>query len=218
MVDNGSSDGTGPLAAAHGARVVLRSVRGYGSAYRAGFAAAEGEVIATGDADCTYPFNALPELLDRLDHDRLDFLSTNRLCIQNRRTIKPSHLVGNYILSGVSWTLFRSPFHDSQSGMWIFRHELLDHLDLRANGMAFSQEIKHEAYLKGFRCGEVSIEYRVRGGVAKLHAGRDGVMNTSQMLSHRIRGRHLPTGFILGEASTLTPKAPVPDGQVFGLT
>jgi hypothetical protein len=102
--------------------------------------------------------------------------------------------------------------------MWIFRHEILDHLDLRANGMAFSQEIKHEAFLKGFRCGEVSIEYRLRGGVAKLHAGRDGIMNTSQMFSHRIRGRRLPAGIILSEASPVTPNAPVLDGQVFSLT
>jgi glycosyltransferase involved in cell wall biosynthesis len=218
VVDNGSSDGTGLVAAAHGARVVFRSVRGYGSAYRAGFAAAQGEIIATGDADCTYPFDALPELLDRLDHHRLDFLSTNRLSTQNRRAIKQSHLVGNYILSGVSRSLFRSPFHDSQSGMWIFRREILDHLDLRANGMAFSQEIKHEVCLKRFRCEEVSIEYRVRGGVGKLNAGRDGIMNTSQMLSHRIRGRRLPAGIILNEASALTPKAPVLNGQEFSRT
>lgn len=192
VVDNGSVDGTGHIAAAHHARVVRRSVRGYGSAYRAGLAAAHGDVIVTGDADCTYPFDAVPDLLAHFDTQELDFLSTNRLGTKDRRAMKRSHMYANHALTSLSRTLFRSPFRDSQSGMWIFRREILDHLDLRSNGMAFSQEIKHEAYLKGFRCDEVAIEYRVRGGSVKLNAWRDGVVNTSQLFSHRVRGRRLP--------------------------
>jgi glycosyltransferase involved in cell wall biosynthesis len=202
VVDNGSTDGTGRVAATHDARVVLRSVRGYGSAYRAGLAAAQGELIVTGDADCTYPFDAVPDLLNHFEIHRLDFLSTNRLGTKNRQAMKSSHMLANHILTGFSRTLFRSPFRDSQSGMWIFRREILNHLDLRSNGMAFSQEIKHEAYLKGFRCGEVAIEYRIRGGAVKLNAGRDGILNASQLFSHRMRGRGLPVGTILSEADT----------------
>jgi glycosyltransferase involved in cell wall biosynthesis len=202
VVDNGSTDGTGRVAAAHDARVVLRSVRGYGSAYRAGLARAEGEVIVTGDADCTYPFDAVPDLLNHFEIHQLDFLSTNRLGTQNRQAMKSSHMLANHLLTGLSRSLFRSPFRDSQSGMWIFRREILNHLDLRSNGMAFSQEIKHEAYLKGFRCGEVPIDYRIRGGAVKLNAGRDGILNGCQLLSHRIRGRGLAVGTILSEADT----------------
>ena len=99
----------------------MQPVRGYGNAYRAGFAAARGEVIATGDADCSYPFYALPDLLRRLDEDRLDFLSGNRLHRENRRAMKPSHFVANLLLTGLSRRFFRSPFRDSQSGMWVFR-------------------------------------------------------------------------------------------------
>ena len=92
--------------------------------------------------------------------------------------MKSSHRVANLILTGFCQTVFRSPFHDSQSGMWIFRRDIWQHLDVRAKGMAFSQELKHEAYLKGFRCGEAPIEYRVRGGAVKLHAVRDAIGNT----------------------------------------
>jgi glycosyltransferase involved in cell wall biosynthesis len=202
VVDNGSVDGTGHIAAAHNARVVRRSVRGYGSAYRAGLAAARGDLIVTGDADCTYPFDAVPELLEHFESQQLDFLSTNRLGTKDRQAMKRSHMYANHALTGLSRTLFRSPFRDSQSGMWIFRREILDHLDLRSNGMAFSQEIKHEAYLKGFRCDEVAIEYRVRGGSVKLNAWRDGVVNTSQLFSHRVRGRRLPAWGALTEVGT----------------
>src|SRR5436190_11073493 len=45
VVDNGSDDGSGELAAAAGARVVDEPRRGYGSAYLAGLHAARGEYI-----------------------------------------------------------------------------------------------------------------------------------------------------------------------------
>src|ERR1700739_4294856 len=99
VVDNGSSDGTGEIAAAHGARVIVEPARGYGNAYKAGFAAAVGEVIATGDADCSYPFDVVPELLTRLDAEGLDFLSTNRLRRENRRARKPTNRLANLILT-----------------------------------------------------------------------------------------------------------------------
>jgi glycosyltransferase involved in cell wall biosynthesis len=192
VVDNASTDGTGEVAAAHGATVVVQPMRGYGNAYHAGFAAARGRVIATGDADCTYPFDVLPELVDHLVSKGLDFLSTNRLGRDNRPAMKGSHWVGNRLLTVVSRSLFRSPFHDSQSGMWIFRSEVWRHVDVRSGGMSFSQEIKNEAYLKGFSCGEVGIEYRPRGGEVKLNAFRDGIRNASQLVSHRLRGRRRP--------------------------
>jgi glycosyltransferase involved in cell wall biosynthesis len=192
VVDNASTDGTGEVAAALGATVIVQPMRGYGNAYHAGFAAARGDVIATGDADCTYPFDALPGLVDHLISKDLDFLSTNRLGKDNRPAMKGSHNVGNRLLTVASRSLFRSPFRDSQSGMWIFRREVWHHVDVRSGGMPFSQEIKNEAYLKGFGCEEVAIEYRPRSGEVKLNAFRDGVRNSCQLVSHRLRGRHRP--------------------------
>jgi len=195
LVDNGSTDGTGELARSLGANVVLQPNRGYGNAYHAGFAAARGDVIATGDADCTYPFDALPQLLAVLELGDIDFLSTNRLSESNRNAMKPSHMVGNHMLTFASRILFRkAPFRDSQSGMWIFRREVWENLDVRSPGMPFSQEIKNEAFLKGFRCDELEIEYRPRGGVVKLNATQDGIRNACQLVAHRARaGRPIPT-------------------------
>ncbi|WP_406632929.1 glycosyltransferase family 2 protein [Amycolatopsis sp. WGS_07] len=187
VVDNASTDGTGEVAAALGARVVLQPVRGYGHAYHAGFAAATGDVIATGDADCTYPFDHLPGLLRTMADRRLDFLSTNRLGQENRAAMKPSHRFGNRVLTLISRAFFHSPFQDSQSGMWVFRRHVWRHLDIRSGGMPFSQEIKNDAYVRGFRCGETPIEYRIRGGEVKLHAVRDGLRNLSQLAVHRAR-------------------------------
>ena len=51
VVDNGSTDGTGDVARAHGATVVVETVPGYGSAVDAGVRAATGEIVCTIDGD-----------------------------------------------------------------------------------------------------------------------------------------------------------------------
>lgn len=193
VVDNLSRDRTAEIAASLGATVVLQAARGYGNAYHAGFAVARGDVVVTGDADCTYPFDAIPHLLDHLADNSIDFLSTNRLARANRHAMKRSHTWGNHLLTATSRSFFRAPFRDSQSGMWVFRRSIWSHLDVRSGGMPFSQEIKNEAYLKGFRCAEVPIEYRPRGGVVKLNAVRDGTRNLTQLTAHRLRADRRPT-------------------------
>lgn len=76
--------------------------------------------------------------------------------------------------------------------MWIFRRHIWSHLDVRSPGMPFSQELKNEAYRKGFRCAEVPIEYRHRGGDVKLNAVQDGIRNLRQLFSHRMRRDDVP--------------------------
>lgn len=186
IVDNASTDGTGDLARSLGARVVEQPERGYGNAYHAGFAAANGDVIATGDADCTYPFDALPQLLKTLVDSDVEFMTTNRLS-RDSKAMKPSHSLANHILSAVSRTLFRNGLRDSQSGMWIFRRHVWERIDVRSTGMAFSQEIKNAATVAGYRYLEAPIEYRKRGGEVKLNALSDGVGNLRQLFEHRLR-------------------------------
>lgn len=188
VVDNASTDGTAEVARSLGATVVSQPRRGYGNAYHAGFSAATGDVIATGDADCTYPFDALPDLLRTLVDGDVEFMTTDRLGRRNRSAMKPSHRVANHALSALSRTLFGNGLRDSQSGMWVFRRYVWSGLDVRSTGMAFSQEIKNSATRAGFRCLEVPIEYRTRGGEAKLNALPDGMANLRQLFEHRFRG------------------------------
>ena len=67
VVDNGSEDGSGELAAAAGATVVLEPRRGYGNAYLAGFEAARGEYVVMIDADLTYDFAEIPRFVAELE-------------------------------------------------------------------------------------------------------------------------------------------------------
>src|SRR5438552_2633853 len=174
VIDNGSKDKTGYIAWQHGATVIVQPVRGYGNAYKAGFANASGDIIATGDADLTYPFEDLPDIIRKMENENLDFISTDRLKYVNSEVMTPSHIFGNKILTATTKLLFNLPFVDSQSGMWIFRRAIWDELDVRSSGMPFSQELKIEAHIRGFKCAEVPIKYRLRTGETKLNTFKDG--------------------------------------------
>lgn len=196
VVDNGSTDATGEIARAAGAKVIVMPLRGYGNAYKAGFANATGDVIATGDADLTYPFEILPDLVQTLENQQLDFINTNRLATLSSEAMTTSHVFGNWLLSAATRMLFRWPYADSQSGMWVFRRSIWAHLDVRSAGMPFSQELKIEAFAKGFKCAEVDIQYRARAGKEKLNTISDGIGNITHLMRKRIvlRKRSALTG------------------------
>src|SRR2546421_12127877 len=79
IVDTDSRDRTRDIATGKGARVVAEPRRGYGRAYKTGFAASRGTYLATLDADSTYPANRFPDLLLPLAEDRADFVSGGRI-------------------------------------------------------------------------------------------------------------------------------------------
>ena len=178
VIDNGSEDRTGELARKAGADVVIEPRAGYGRALKTGFANATGEIIATGDADSSYPVDEIPQLLAILEAEDLDFITTNRLAHLERDAMSFRNQLGNRVLSATARMLFATNLKDSQSGMWLFRKDILNQLRLRSDGMAFSEEIKLEAcYFAKCRWREVPIQYRPRVGDTTVCAWRDGVQN-----------------------------------------
>lgn len=187
VVDNGSKDGTGRLARKAGARVVHEPKRGYGEAYLRGFKEAKGDIICTMDADGTYPASVLPDMVDILVRENLDFINTNRFTFMTNGVMPKINKVGNAILNLTGQALFRLPFRDSQSGMWIFRAELLKKMNLRARDMALSQEIKIEAACRlKARCAELPVHYGYRSGVPKLRPWHDGIGNLLSLFHKRL--------------------------------
>jgi glycosyltransferase involved in cell wall biosynthesis len=191
VIDSDSTDRTKEIAKSKGAIVVNESRRGYGRAYKTGFENAKGDVIATLDADCTYPAEKIPELVRMLDDEGLDFITTDRFAIMEKGAMSGKHRLGNWVLSKTARLLFKARFKDSQSGMWIFRRKILKKLDLTSDGMPLSEEIKIEAWAKGFRCLEIPIEYRIRVGEVKLSSWKDGWKNFKFLFKKRF-GRAKP--------------------------
>jgi len=185
VVDNNCTDRTAEVAAGLGARVVPERTPGYGAAYKAGLRAATGDVVITLDGDGTYPPEEIPRLVSELVDRRLDFLSASRFPLTDRNAMHFSNRLGNWVLTVAAGVLFFKPIRDSQSGMWVFRRPALERMRLTSDGMAFSEEIKLEALLKGLKFGEGHIPYGARVGEVKLQKWRDGWNNLAFLVRKR---------------------------------
>ena len=184
VVDTDSKDRTRAIAAEKGAVVVPEPRRGYGRAYKTGFEKATGDIIATLDADMTYPAPDIPKLADMLEAQGLDFITTDRFADMAEGAMSAKHRLGNRVLSVTARLLFRVKIRDSQSGMWVFRRSVLPRLALDSDGMSMSEEIKIEAFKKT-KAAEVPITYRVRVGEVKLQSWRDGLGNLRFLFKKR---------------------------------
>ena len=185
VVDTDSTDRTKEIAIRKGARVINESRRGYGRAYKTGFDYAAGDIIVTLDADCTYPAEEIPRLVRLLRSEKLDFMTCDRYSKMEKGAMSMKHRFGNWILNAAMGVLFRTGLKDSQSGMWVFRREILEKLELTSDGMPMSEEIKIEAVRKGFRVKEVPIVYRTRKGEVKLRSWADGSKNLRFLFSKK---------------------------------
>jgi hypothetical protein len=184
VADNGSEDGSAELAAAAGARVVHEPVRGYGSAYLAGFAAARGEFILMADADLTYDFNEIPRFLAEL-HDGGDMVIGDRMANIHPGAMPWHHrYIGNPLLSSFLNLLFHTGVSDAHCGMRAFRREHLQRLDLRTTGMEFASEMVVRAAKAKLDIRQLPIEYHARGGESKLSSFRDGWRHLRFLILH----------------------------------
>ena len=173
VVDNGSTDGSGDLARDAGADVVDEPRRGYGSAYLAGLAAAQGDYVVMVDADLTYDFGEIPAFVHELDQGA-DVVIGNRM-----QNIKPGAMpllsrLGNPVLSGFLNVLHRTNVHDAHCGMRALRRDVVPVLNLRTVGMEFASEMVIRATREHLDVREVPIALHPRVGESKLSPFRDG--------------------------------------------
>lgn len=185
VVDNNCTDRTAEVARSLGAVVVSERTPGYGAAYKAGLKAATGDIIVTLDGDGTYPPESIPALVGKMVERKLDFLSASRFPLADPKAMGVTNRIGNWVLTATAMVLFFTPIRDSQSGMWVFKRSTLERMRITSDGMPFSQEIKLEAILRGYRFGEEHIAYGARIGEVKLQKWRDGWLNLTFLFRKR---------------------------------
>ncbi len=203
VVDNGSTDGSGDLAAGAGARVVVQPQRGYGNAYLAGLAAARGRYIVMLDADMTYDANELPRFVAALE-DGGDMVLGDRM-----QSIQPGAMpwlhrhVGNPVLTGLLNRLFDTDVKDAHCGMRAVRRDVLPRLDLRTTGMELASEMVIKAAKAGLDIRQFPIEYHPRQGESKLSTWSDGWRHLRFLLIHSPRHLFLIPGTVMVAAGAL---------------
>lgn len=176
IVVDSSSDRTPQIAASLGARVIHPDLRGYGNAYLTGFEHATGSVIVIGDADNTYDFRIIPDLIKPIQDGSADMVIGSRL----QGTILPDAMpplhqyIGNPFLTRLLNFAFSTRFSDCHSGYRAISSEALKRLVLHTGGMEFASEMMIEAARKQLRVAEIPITYYPRESPSNLHSFADG--------------------------------------------
>lgn len=185
VVDTNSTDGTREISSSLGATVIAEPRRGYGQAYNTGLSKAKGDVIVCLDGDGTYPTDVIGPFIEILTRSRIDFISCDRMTLRTEHNYTTLHYVGNSILNLTVRLLFGLSIKDSQSGMWVFRSEILKKMKRLGNGMSFSEEIKVEAAKHGIIV-EIPIRYGIRITKPKLNTWKDGISNLFHLFVKRV--------------------------------
>jgi glycosyltransferase involved in cell wall biosynthesis len=161
VVDDGSSDGTGELAAQHdGVLVVRQENQGKGAAIRRGLQHVDGEIVVIQDADMEYDPAEVPALIEPIERGVADVVYGSRLSGgRPQRAYLFWHLMGNRFLSLVTGVLYNTTLSDMETGYKAFRTDVIRDLPLRENDFAIEPEITGHVCKRRLRVYELPISY-----------------------------------------------------------
>jgi glycosyltransferase involved in cell wall biosynthesis len=176
VIDNNSRDGTGDLARAAGARVILETKQGYGNALRRGLREATGDYIVLAEPDGTFVAKDVVKLLAYADElDMVMGTRTTRELIWDQANMGWFLRVGNWAVAKLLQLLFDGPsLSDCGCTLRLIRREARDRIldDLTVGGSHFLPEMVVLALLAGLRVVEVPVNYRGRVGESKITGSR----------------------------------------------
>ncbi|HZQ57201.1 MAG TPA: glycosyltransferase family 2 protein [Acidimicrobiales bacterium] len=178
VVDNGSSDGSGALAASLGARVVVEPVRGFGAACWAGLVAAEpvDGVVCFMDGDASLDPRHLSRVADPVLEERADLVLGARVPVGARAW--PLHArVANIVLAAEVRRRTRLELRDI-GPMRAARRDALVALGLRDRRFGWPLEMVVRAAHAGWRISEVPVPYAPRQGRSKVTGTVRGTART----------------------------------------
>ncbi len=165
VVDNGSSDGSGALAARLGARVVEEPQRGFGAACWAGLRAAEADVVCFMACDASFDPAQLPRVADPVARGRADLVLGAR---QAAPGAWPAH--ARAANAALAWELRRRagvPLRDLGPMRAAARGALLG-LGMRDRRFGWPLEMVLRAAGAGWAIDEVAVDYHPREGRSKV--------------------------------------------------
>jgi len=184
VVDDGSTDQTGKIAEAAGAKVIRHPHNiGYGRSLKNGIAAAQHDMIAICDADGTYPASALPELV-RLHRDGFDMAVGQRQGPHYRQSLlkMPMRALLRFL---VEWTAGRR-IPDINSGLRVFsRAAVMQYFSHLCDTFSFTTSMTLAYMMTGRFVAYTPIDYFERAGRSKVRLFRDA-MRTLQYVVEAI--------------------------------
>jgi glycosyltransferase involved in cell wall biosynthesis len=173
VVDDGSTDRTGEIAAGLDVTVIRHAERrGYGTALKTGIQAAVGDRILICDGDGTYPADAIPALLALSEsHDMVVGARTGPVV---DAPLLPRIAKG--VLRRLASYLSESTIPDLNSGLRVFKKDAVrPYFPILPSGFSFTTTITLALLCNGGSVAYVPIDYRRRQGRSKIQPVRETI-------------------------------------------
>ena len=166
VVDNGSTDGSGELAAQLGARVVSEPRPGFGAACFAGLTAAEAELVCFMDCDASFDPRELSRVADPVAHGVADLVLGARRRAPGAAW--PPHTRAANALLALELRRRTGVRVTDIGPMRAARREALLALGIRDRRFGWPLEMVLRAAAAGWRIEEAPVTYLAREGRSKV--------------------------------------------------
>ena len=166
VADNGSTDGSGQIAAELGATVIAVPQRGFGAACHAGLEAAKIDIVCVMDADGSFDPQDLPIVTGPVIDGTADLMMGRRRA-ESLKAWPPHARLANAVLAVQLRQRSHVPLHDL-GPMRAFRREDMLALGLKDRRFGYPLEMVLRASQSGWRIAEAPVPYHPRTGKSKV--------------------------------------------------
>jgi len=177
VVDDGSTDRSGKILAKVGGIKLLehKTNRGKGAAVRTGISNSGGGIIIIQDADLEYNPEEIPAVIGPIVNGNAKVVYGSRFRGEIRGHKIITHYLGNFLLSAITSLLYGSRITDMETGYKAFAREVVEDMQLEAEGFDIEPEITAKILKRGYKIKEVPITFSARGfDEGKKITWRDG--------------------------------------------
>lgn len=167
IIDDGSTDGTRDILAELDGKDAVRVIlhdhnQGKGAAVRTGLQEAVGDIFLIQDADLEYDPRDYKKLLAPLHEDLADVVYGSRFMGAPHRVAMFWHMVANKLLTLMTNILYDTILTDMETGYKVFRREVVEGMNLRAQRFDFEPEFTAKILKRKVRIFEVPISFNPR--------------------------------------------------------
>jgi glycosyltransferase involved in cell wall biosynthesis len=171
VVDDGCTDKTPDIAEKRGAKVLRHPHnKGVGAARKTGIKAAKGDIIVMTDADCTYPNQDIPRLLEHMD----DYEMVIGARKSEQGTIRALRRPAKFFLRKLAEYVTREKIADLNSGFRAFQKDIaLRYFNILPQGHSWVSTITIAFLSHNYNVKFIPIDYYRRKGKSTFHPIKD---------------------------------------------
>jgi glycosyltransferase involved in cell wall biosynthesis len=195
VVDDGSTDNSAELVSEYmkssnaGIRLVRKDNGGKGSAVRAGFAAATGDILIVQDADLEYDPNDIQKCIEPIVGGKAEVVYGSRqLHKENKKHSNLAFYLGGIVVTLTTNVLYFSRLTDEATCYKTFSSRVLKSFTIDSDGFEWEPEITAKILKSGVKIHEVPVRYYPR----RVFEGKkikytDGLLALWTLLKYRFK-------------------------------